>query len=308
MLPAAELLTAAHVSPFGSRPVTLRRSQRGTYTNAASKRQRLSCAGAIVFGALTTMRAQRRSFGVRVSPSPVLRNLLQHYPSGGQFISEALQNAEDTDRATKFCAVLDLQHHPTDQIRQDHRTWRERFQGPAILFYDNGGFRDRDWESLQQIYNSEKRHSPSEVGKYGMGSRSFFHIGDNIQIVSGTKYAVLDPDEKVSDNGEFGAILDMVTDDFEGKPFHQAYPDECAPFRDFFGCTMEGSFPGTIIRATWPDFEVHHFSHMHQVHCNKTLHDLLPAKVPLRLKPWASESSFMPEEFDSERAKKIFQD
>ena len=248
------------------------------------------------------MSAQR--FGVRVSPNAVLKNLLQHYPSGGQFISEALQNAEDTDRATKFCAVLDLKQHPTGQIRQDHRTWRERLQGPAILFYDNGGFRDRDWESLQKIYNSEKRHSPSEVGKYGMGSRSFFHIGDIIQIVSGTKYAVLDPDEKVSDNGEFGAILDMVTHLFEGKPFHQAYPDECAPFRDFFGCTMEGSFNGTIIRATWPILR-----HMdYQVRCNKTLHDLLPAKVPLRLKPWASESSFMPEEFDSERAKKIFQD
>lgn len=269
MVPAAELLTAAHVSPFGSRPLTFCRSQRGTYSNAASKRQRLSCATAIVFGALTTMRAQRRSFGVRVSPSPVLRNLLQNYPSGGQFISEALQNAEDTDRATKFCAILDLKHHPTSQIRQDHRTWRERLQGPAILFYDNGGFRDRDWESLQEIYNSEKRHSPSEVGKYGMGSRSFFHIGDNIQIVSGTKYAVLDPDEKVSDNGEFGAILDIVTDSFEGKPFHQAYPDECAPFRDFFGCTMEGSFNGTIIRATWPILR-----HMHQVPLvHKTLHD-----------------------------------
>lgn len=187
-------------------------------------------------------------FGVQVSPSSVLQNLLQQYPSGGQFISEALQNAEDTDRATRFCAVLDLQHHPTEHIRKDY-SWRARLQGPAILFYDNGGFEERDWKSLQSFYKSEKKHSPSEVGKYGMGSRSFFHIGDVIQIVSGTKFAELDPDERVSSNGRYGARIDFESELFGGKKFSEAYPDECAPF-NFFGCTMDTPFDGTIIRAT----------------------------------------------------------
>ena len=179
----------------------------------------------------------------------MLQNLLQSYPSGGQFISEALQNAEDTDRATRFCAVLDLQHHPTELIRKDY-PWRERLQGPAILFYDNGGFKDRDWTSLQKIYNSEKKHSPSEVGKYGMGSRSFFHIGDVIQIVSGTKYAILDPDERVSSSQVYGDRIDFETEQFGGKSFADSFPDECAPFRDFFGCTMDAPFDGTVIRVT----------------------------------------------------------
>ena len=90
-------------------------------------------------------------------------------------------------------------------------------QGPGFLFYDNGGFFDRDWSSLERIYDSEKKHSPSEVGKYGMGSRSFFHIGDVIQILSGSTYAVLDPDERVSKKGDFGASLDFVKDRFDGK-------------------------------------------------------------------------------------------
>eukprot|EP00971_Amphidinium_carterae_P138222 2738741-Amphidinium_carterae.1 len=30
------------------------------------------------------------------------RNVLQQYPSGGQFFHEALQNADDTGRASKF--------------------------------------------------------------------------------------------------------------------------------------------------------------------------------------------------------------
>ena len=168
-----------------------------------------------------------------------------------RFIREALQNAEDTNKSTHFCAVLDLQHHPKKRIRQDCQPWRERLQGPAILFYDDGGFDERDWQSLQRIYDSEKRHSPSEVGKYGMGSRSFFHIGDVIQIISGTTYAVLDPDERVSGKGDFGACLDFVNERFDGKRFFDRYPDEGAPFRDFFGCNLQSSFKGTIIRAPW---------------------------------------------------------
>ena len=158
---------------------------------------------------------------------------------------------EDTNRSTYFCAALDLRQHPKERVREDFHPWRGRLQGPAFLFYDDGGFADRDWESLQRIYDSEKKHSPSEVGKYGMGSRSFFHIGDVIQIVSGTTYAVLDPDARVSEKGDFGARLDFVKDRFDGKRFLDACPDECAPFRGMFGCTMESPFKGTIIRVTW---------------------------------------------------------
>ncbi|CAE7666240.1 SACS [Symbiodinium sp. CCMP2592] len=219
-----------------------------------------------------------KAFGLQVSPSPVLRNLLQHYPSGGQFISEALQNAEDTNRSKHFRALLDLQQHPKVKIRQDHRPWRHRLQGPAFLFYDDGGFADRDWESLQRIYDSEKTHSPSEVGKYGMGSRSFFHIGDVIQIVSGSSYAILDPDERVSEKGHFGSRVDFVNERFNGKRFSESYPDECAPFRGLFGCTMDRHFKGTIIR------------------------------VPLRLEAFARESSFMPKAFSVQRARNVFQD
>eukprot|EP00439_Symbiodinium_sp_Y106_P031436 s6671_g3.t1 len=224
--------------------------------------------------------AQRQAFGLRTSPSSVLKNLLQHYPSGGQFIYEALQNAEDTDKATLFCAVLDLTYHADVEIRGEGCEWRKRLQGPAIVFYDNGGFKEQDWESLQNIYDSVKKSSPSQVGKYGMGSRSFFHIGDIMQIVSGSKYAILDPDERVSAPKQFGDQVDFVNDGFgdEERCFRDAYPDECAPFLGLFGCTMKEPLKGTIIR------------------------------VPLRLAEWADESSFMPEAFDEARACTIFEE
>ena len=62
-------------------------------------------------------RAAEMDFEVRVSASAMLKNLLAHYPSGGQFIFEALQNAEDCDRVACFRAVLDLRSHRANGIR-----------------------------------------------------------------------------------------------------------------------------------------------------------------------------------------------
>ena len=78
------------------------------------------------------------------------------------------------------------------------------------------------------MYDSQKKHSPSQVGKYGMGSRSFFHIGDLIQIVSGTRYAILDPDDRLE--GNFGEQTDFVEKAFGQKSLTEVFPDECAKY------------------------------------------------------------------------------
>ena len=62
------------------------------------------------------------------------------------------------------------------------------------------------------------------------------------QIVSGSKYAVLDPDERISQG--FGEQIDFVTWGLMDK-----FLDECVVFRNFFGCDMRQPFRGTIIRV-----------------------------------------------------------
>jgi hypothetical protein len=136
-----------------------------------------------------TRNAQRRTmpnsqdFGLKISPSTVLQNLLRHYPSGGQFISKALQNAEDTNSATMFCTILDLRKQACNSLKKSGAGWTAKLQGEAIEFYDNGNFKDEKGISTEHL-----QESPSQAGAFGMGSRSFFHIGDVIQIVSGSKY------------------------------------------------------------------------------------------------------------------------
>ena len=52
--------------------------------------------------------------------------------------SDCLQNAEDTDRATRFSAVLEFRQNASVRVRPEGGGWRKRLQGAAMVFYDDG--------------------------------------------------------------------------------------------------------------------------------------------------------------------------
>jgi hypothetical protein len=129
--------------------------------------------------------------GLVVDVIPVLQSILVDYP-GGQLLEEALQNAEDSGAET-FSFLLDLRHHEGVD---------PRLAGPAFVLLDSAkGLQDREWDSLRNLYNSKKRDNPSEIGQYGMGSRSYFHYSDVIQICSNDIYQGLDPLKCVKSHG-----------------------------------------------------------------------------------------------------------
>ena len=141
-------------------------------------------------------------FGLRAPIKEQLEAILLDYP-GGQLLAEALQNAEDS-KATEFSLVLDeCHHHGVD----------DQLSGPAFLLLDNGcGFSDREWRSLQNLNRSEKKNVPGEIGRYGMGSRSYFHYSDVTLVASCGKYVGIDPLNRVKshDRGEAGGwMLDL---------------------------------------------------------------------------------------------------
>ena len=129
-----------------------------------------------------------RSFGLTAPIKQQLEAILRDYP-GGQLLSEALQNAEDSGAST-FVLTLDLRAH--DAVKE--RSLDQRLSRPAFVLADDGrGFGDREWSSLQKLHASEKSDSPREIGRFGMGSRSYFHYADTILVVSNGEYCGLDP-------------------------------------------------------------------------------------------------------------------
>ncbi len=92
-----------------------------------------------------------------------------HRPQSSQ---EIVQNADDAGaRTVRF--YLDNRHHGTQSLVHRDLT---RFQGPALLAYNDAKFEDGDWEGIQNLQRSGKREDPMKVGKLGIGFNSVYHI------------------------------------------------------------------------------------------------------------------------------------
>jgi len=127
----------------------------------------------------------------------------QEYPAG-QVLSEGLQNAEDAG-ASKFAFMLDLRRHAVPVLDPS----LQGFAGPAFVLADDGrGFAGREWESLQNLHASKKRDSPSDIGSFGMGTRSYFHYSDIVLVASQNMFVGLDPLEIAGEEG--GWMLDVT--------------------------------------------------------------------------------------------------
>ena len=51
-----------------------------------------------------------------------------------------------------------------------------RYQGPALLAYNDAQFTEKDWQSIQDMQQSVKTDDPFKVGKFGIGFNSVYHI------------------------------------------------------------------------------------------------------------------------------------
>ena len=54
-----------------------------------------------------------------------------------------------------------------------------RFQGPALLAYNDAQFTDDDWKGIQCLQQSGKKEDPFKAGKFGIGFNSVYHITGN---------------------------------------------------------------------------------------------------------------------------------
>ena len=68
---------------------------------------------------------------------------------------------------------LDNRDHGTDSLVEPELA---KFQGPALLAYNDAMFTNDDWESIQRLQQSVKINDPFKVGKFGIGFNSVYHI------------------------------------------------------------------------------------------------------------------------------------
>ena len=54
-----------------------------------------------------------------------------------------------------------------------------RFEGPALMSYNDAAFTDEDWKGIQTMQLSSKKENPLKVGRFGIGFNTVYHITGN---------------------------------------------------------------------------------------------------------------------------------
>ena len=88
------------------------------------------------------------------------------------YTQEIIQNADDAE-ASNVTFYLDNRVHGTDSLIVKGL---EKFQGPALLAFNDAKFTAADWDSIQKPEQSGKEKDPFKVGKFGLGFNSVYHI------------------------------------------------------------------------------------------------------------------------------------
>ena len=90
-----------------------------------------------------------------------------------------IQNADDA-RATEIKFYLDYRNkstlHPSLISPAMHSSHLSRFQGPALMSYNDAPFTDDDWKGIQTMQLSSKKENPLKVGRFGIGFNAVYHI------------------------------------------------------------------------------------------------------------------------------------
>jgi sacsin len=112
------------------------------------------------------------SFGQRPPPLCVfLSSVLEKYPDGSQ-LKELLQNADDAN-ASEVKFILDERSYSTETLANPSLA---RFQGPALLAYNDEIFKSTDWDSITKPAQSKKLDNLTKTGRFGIGFNSVYHM------------------------------------------------------------------------------------------------------------------------------------
>eukprot|EP00878_Enallax_costatus_P018109 GHUV01019053.1.p1 GENE.GHUV01019053.1~~GHUV01019053.1.p1 ORF type:complete len:1075 (+),score=289.48 GHUV01019053.1:149-3226(+) len=181
------------------------------------------------------------AFGQSEALTTRLRHIIQDYPEGPGVLLELVQNADDAG-AHKAAFLLDARQYGTSSLLGPGMA---AWQGPALLAYNDATFSPGDIAAIARIGQDGKMAQPAAIGRFGLGFNAVYHLTDLPSFVSGQHLVLFDPHAKYLP-GASAAQPGLRINLTRGQLMRQ-FPDAFAPYMHF-GCTMEGTYPGTLFR------------------------------------------------------------
>ena len=79
--------------------------------------------------------------------------------------------------------LVDPREHGVNKLMKKELA---RFQGPALVAWNNARFEKEDWENIGRLDQSSKEAEVLKAGRFGIGFQSVHHItGGQFQCVCG---------------------------------------------------------------------------------------------------------------------------
>ncbi|RPD56795.1 hypothetical protein L226DRAFT_469097 [Lentinus tigrinus ALCF2SS1-7] len=172
-------------------------------------------------------------------------NVLRAYDIEQAF-GEFLANADDAG-ATRFSIMLD--DDPKRRASSDTvlcESMAPFCRGPALVIHNNAEFSMDDFRGIRRIGRGGKEYQDASIGRFGLGSLSFYHFAEVAMILSKSHFLLLDP------SGRF--LPPDLNKNSYLLPLHnirRVYPGHLQLFDGLFGFRLEDSadsYQGTIIR------------------------------------------------------------
>ncbi len=181
------------------------------------------------------------AFGQAESLTSRLKTILDMYPDGNPIFSELVQNADDAG-ATKVCIMIDKNTYPSESLLDSKMS---ALQGPSLLVFNDAKFTEADFKSLARIGQGSKLEKLATTGRFGLGFSSTYHLTDTPTFVSGEHLVIFDPHCAFAPGANVNQPGLRIR--FHGTTLKSTFKDQFAPFQ-FFGCTFNESYPGTLFR------------------------------------------------------------
>ena len=83
-----------------------------------------------------------------------------------------IQNADDAGAKVVRFYIDNRQHSVSSCVNER----LAKHQGPALIAFNDAVFTELDWEGIKRLQDSVKAEDPFNVGKYGIGFNSVYHI------------------------------------------------------------------------------------------------------------------------------------
>ena len=182
-----------------------------------------------------------------------LKSILKDYESTIDVFKELIQNADDA-KASTVRVLIDYCTFPkVSLIEPSMKHW----QGPAMYFYNDAEFTDKDFENIMKIFGETKLDDVCKIGKFGLGFNTVYHLTDLPSFVSGRYVYMLDPHRKylVDENSAPGIRVNFI----QNSESILEYRDQFNVFNlKLFKCNVfnKQPFKGTLFRLPFRSSDV----------------------------------------------------